>query len=138
MKWYEIAILILLLPLGAYLREQTYRNVHGNATIVRDLSKLWQSLQRWRSERRERKEYNKRLKIKDNETRGSETGAKAHHGGGFSGEGSFVEATLERGEYYIYTEVWYITTEQLDKIRSKVTITSLSVDGGRIMLTAKI
>ena len=45
MKWYEIAILILLLPLGAYLREQTYRNVHGNATIVRDLSKLWQSLQ---------------------------------------------------------------------------------------------
>ena len=80
MKWYEIAILILLLPLGAYLREQTYRNEHGNATIVRDLSKLWQSLRRWRSERRERKEYNKRLKIKDNETRGSETGAKAHHG----------------------------------------------------------
>ena len=80
MKWYEIAILILLLPLGAYLREQTYRNVHGNATIVRGLSKLWQSLQRWRSDRRERKEYNKRLKIKDNETRGSETGAKAHHG----------------------------------------------------------
>lgn len=80
MKWYEIAILILLLPLGAYLREQTYRNVHGNATIVRDLSKLWQSLQRWGSDRRERKEYNKRLKIKDNETRGSETGAKAHHG----------------------------------------------------------
>ena len=80
MKWYEIAILILLLPLGAYLREQTYRNVHGNATIVRDLSKLWQSLQRWRSDRRERKEYNKRLKIKGNETRGSETGSKAHHG----------------------------------------------------------
>ena len=80
MKWYEIAILILLLPLGAYLREQTYRNVHGNATIVRDLSKLWQSLQRWRSERRERKEYNNRLKIKDIETIGSETGAKAHHG----------------------------------------------------------
>ena len=53
-------------------------------------------------------------------------------------ESSFVEATLERGEYYIYTEVWYITTEQLDKIRSKVTITSLSVDGGRIMLTARI
>ena len=53
-------------------------------------------------------------------------------------ESSFVEATLERGENYIYTEVWYITTEQLDKIRSKVTITSLSIDGGRIMLTAKI
>ena len=50
---------------------------------------------------------------------------------------TFVEATLEPGEYYIYTEVWQLTTEQLDKIRSKVTITSLSVDGGRIMLTAK-
>ena len=53
-------------------------------------------------------------------------------------ESSFVETTLEQGEYYIYTGVWYITTEQLDKIRSKVTITSLSVDGGRIMLTVKI
>ena len=51
---------------------------------------------------------------------------------------SFVEATLEPREFYIYTEVWQLTTEQLDKIRSKVTITSLSVDGGRIMLTAKI
>jgi len=58
--------------------------------------------------------------------------------GAIGGGASFVEATLEPREFYIYTEVWQITTEQLDKIRSKVTITSLSVDGGRIMLTAKI
>ena len=51
---------------------------------------------------------------------------------------SFVEATLEPREFYIYTEVWQLTTEQLDKIRSKVTITTLSVDGGSIMLTARI
>lgn len=51
---------------------------------------------------------------------------------------TFVEATLEPGEYYIYTEVWFMTTEQLDAIREKVTITSISVDGGSIMLTAKI
>lgn len=51
---------------------------------------------------------------------------------------SFVEATLEPREYYIYTEVWQLTAEQLDKIRSEVTITSITVDGGRIMLTAKI
>ena len=51
---------------------------------------------------------------------------------------SFVEATLQPKEFYIYTELWYITTEQLDKIRSKVTITTLSVDGGSIMLTARI
>ena len=51
---------------------------------------------------------------------------------------SFVEATLEPKEFYIYTEVWQLTTEQLDKIRSKVTMTTLSVDGGSIMLTARI
>ena len=51
---------------------------------------------------------------------------------------SFVEATLEPKVFYIYTEVWQLTTEQLDKIRSKVTITTLSVDGGSIMLTARI
>lgn len=55
MKWYEIAVVILLLPIGAYLREQTYRNIYGNATIARDLSKLWQSLKRWRSERKSRR-----------------------------------------------------------------------------------
>ena len=51
---------------------------------------------------------------------------------------SFVEATLEPKVCYIYTDVWELTTEQLDKIRSKVTITTLSVDGGSIMLTARI
>ena len=51
---------------------------------------------------------------------------------------TFVEATLEPREYYIYTEVWYMTTEQLDARREKVTITTITVDGGRIMLTARI
>lgn len=51
---------------------------------------------------------------------------------------SFVEATLEPREYYIYTEVWQLSTEQLDAIRSKVSITSIAVDGGKILLTAKI
>ena len=54
------------------------------------------------------------------------------------GVGGYVEATNDLREYYIYTECWTLSIEQLDKIRSKVTITSLSVDGGRIMLTAKI
>lgn len=53
-------------------------------------------------------------------------------------DSSFVEETLEPREYYIYTEVWQLTTEQLDQIRDKVTITSITIDGGRIMLTAKI
>ena len=32
-----IVVVILLIPVGAYLRDQTYRNVHGNATIGRDI-----------------------------------------------------------------------------------------------------
>ena len=43
-----ILLLILLYPLGAYLREQTYRNVHGNATIGRDLESLLERLRQWR------------------------------------------------------------------------------------------
>ena len=54
-----IIAVVLLIPVGAYLREQTSRNGHGNATIVRDLSNIWQSLRRWRSDRRERKSRRK-------------------------------------------------------------------------------
>lgn len=54
-----IIAVVLLIPVGAYLREQTYRNVHGNATIVRNISNLWHSLRRWRSDRRERKSRRK-------------------------------------------------------------------------------
>ena len=54
-----IIAVVLLIPVGAYLREQTYRNVHGNATIVRNIFNLWQSLRRWRSDRRERKSRRK-------------------------------------------------------------------------------
>lgn len=64
MEWYEIVALIFLIPVGAYLREQTYRNVHGNATIGRDIESLIERLRRWRRKRRERKEYRKNLKNK--------------------------------------------------------------------------
>jgi hypothetical protein len=53
-------------------------------------------------------------------------------------ESSIVEATLEKNEYYIYTEVWTMPIEQFNQIRTKIKITSISVDGGRIMLTAKV
>ena len=62
MKWYEIIFLLLLIPVGAYLRNQTYRNVHGNATIGRDIERLWQNLKRWRRNRRERKELRNKYK----------------------------------------------------------------------------
>lgn len=51
---------------------------------------------------------------------------------------SFVEPTLNRNVYYIYTEVWSMTIEQFDKLRTKIAITAVSVDGGRFMLTVKV
>ena len=51
---------------------------------------------------------------------------------------TIIEKSLEPKEYYIYTPVWSISTEQLDKIRDKVAVTEITVDGGRILLTAKI
>lgn len=51
---------------------------------------------------------------------------------------SHIEASLEPGEYYIYTDTWQLSMEQIDRIRKEVTITTISVDGGSIMLIAKI
>lgn len=53
-------------------------------------------------------------------------------------DSSFVEATLEKNEYYIYTEVWTMPIESFNQIKAKIKVTALSVDGGRIMLTAKV
>ena len=69
MKWYEIILLLFLIPVGAYLRNQTYRNVHGNATIGRDIERLWQKLQRWRQNRRERKELRSKYKFLNDKRR---------------------------------------------------------------------
>ena len=53
-----ILLLILLLPLGAYLREQTYRNVHGNATLWDDIENLIERLKRWRRNKNLKKKRN--------------------------------------------------------------------------------
>ena len=54
-----ILLLILMFPLGAYLREQTYRNVHGNATIGRDLENLLEKLRQWRQKSNRSKSSNR-------------------------------------------------------------------------------
>lgn len=46
-----------------------------------------------------------------------------------------VEETLEPRKYYIYTNVWTITAEQLDKIREQVKVTAITVDGNNLMIT---
>lgn len=56
----EILLLIALIPIGAYLREQTYRGAHGNATIGRDLRSLIHSVKQWHRRRQERKELKRK------------------------------------------------------------------------------
>ena len=53
----RIVAVILLILVGAYLREQAYRSVYRNATIGRDIERLWQNLKRWRRDRIERKKH---------------------------------------------------------------------------------
>lgn len=69
MKWYEIILLLLSIPVAAYLREQTYRNLHGKATIGRDIERLWQKIQRWRRNRRERRALKQKYKHLNNKRR---------------------------------------------------------------------
>lgn len=52
MKWYYIILLILLAPIGAYIKGQTYRNVYGKATMGRDIRKLWERVKQWRQKRK--------------------------------------------------------------------------------------
>jgi len=69
MKWYEIILLLLLIPVGAYLRNQIYRNVYGNATIGRDIKRLWQNLQRRGKNRRKDRELKNKYKHLNNKRR---------------------------------------------------------------------
>ena len=53
----RIVAVILLILVGAYLREQAYRSVYRNATIGRDRERLWKNLKRRRRDRRESKKH---------------------------------------------------------------------------------
>lgn len=57
-----IIAVILLIPVGTYLREQTYRNIHGNTTIGRDIESLIQKVRQWRAKRRTEQELRRRYK----------------------------------------------------------------------------
>ena len=53
----RIVAVIFLILVGAYLRGQAYRSVYGNATIGRDIERLWQNLKRWIRDRMESKKH---------------------------------------------------------------------------------
>lgn len=47
-----VIAIILLSPLILYLRDQTYRNLYGNATIREDIESLFRRFKRWRTKRK--------------------------------------------------------------------------------------
>lgn len=48
-----------------------------------------------------------------------------------------VEATLNPDEFYIYTNVWTITGDQLRQYCDKFKVTAISVDGYKLMISVK-
>lgn len=50
-----VVVVILLSPLILYLREQTYRNLYGNATIREDIESLVRRFRRWRQKHSNKK-----------------------------------------------------------------------------------
>lgn len=46
-----VLIFLLLIPVGAYLRGQTYRSVYGNATIGEDIRRLFEKVKQWRQKK---------------------------------------------------------------------------------------
>lgn len=57
MKWYEIVIVALLLPVGYYLREITYSSQTRPNRLHEDIAHLWQRL---RDRSRNRKNNHKK------------------------------------------------------------------------------
>lgn len=53
------------------------------------------------------------------------------------GDLAFVEPTLDRGEFQVYTECWSVDADALHRFlsTSKATLQSIAIDGGKIMLT---
>lgn len=50
-----VIAIILLSPLILYLREQTYRNLYGKATIGEDIESLLLRFKRWRQKHSNKK-----------------------------------------------------------------------------------
>lgn len=61
MNWKIILLLLVLFPIAAYLREATYKWVHGRNIIAEDLRELWRILKGWRQKRKQRKAEKKKF-----------------------------------------------------------------------------
>lgn len=55
MTWKSLLLLLILIPIGLYLRNATYWNVRGRNVIAEDITELRRLFHRWRCRRAERK-----------------------------------------------------------------------------------
>lgn len=59
MRWYEIVILLLLLPIGAYLRSAAYQSIRKPDKVYNDIADLIDSIkERIRNHKAKRYEQN--------------------------------------------------------------------------------
>lgn len=56
MRWYEIVIIALLIPVGFYLREMAYKFQRRPSRLQSDITHLWQNLRRWGSRKNHKNE----------------------------------------------------------------------------------
>lgn len=49
-----------------------------------------------------------------------------------------LDATLEPGEYYVYTDMWSLSIQQFDEIRQSINVTNISAEGNKITLTIQL
>ena len=55
MKWYQIVLVILLIPIGEYLSRLVHSAKYGNIPHESLLKKLYFKIQEWREKRKEKK-----------------------------------------------------------------------------------
>lgn len=48
------------------------------------------------------------------------------------------DGTPEPNEYHVYTGIWFIETETLDKIRERINVLKISVESESITLLVKL
>lgn len=57
MRWYEVIIILLLLPVGLYLREIAYSSITRPNRLFEDIADLWQRLRLWKHRRAEKRKH---------------------------------------------------------------------------------
>lgn len=60
MTWKTLLLLLVIIPVGLYLRHVTYWRVHGRNIIAEDIEELRSHFHRWQQKRAKRKAEQKK------------------------------------------------------------------------------